>query len=50
MLFKKCNEFRVNNFLWNVRVGPNPVSNGSPLTVCVEDTEFSNVIIVLMDI
>ena len=33
-----------------VRVGPNPVSNGSPLTIYIENEEFSDVTIVLMDL
>ena len=33
-----------------VRVGPNPVSSSSPLTVYIDDTEFSDVSIVLMDL
>jgi len=33
-----------------VKVGPNPVSNGSTLTIYIENTEFSDVTIVLMDL
>ena len=33
-----------------VKVGPNPVSNGSPLTIYIENAEFSDVTIVLMDL
>jgi PKD repeat protein len=33
-----------------VKVGPNPVSNGSPLTIYVENAEFSDVTMVLMDL
>ena len=33
-----------------VRVGPNPVSNGYPLTIYIENTEFSDVTIELFDI
>jgi PKD repeat protein len=33
-----------------VKVGPNPVSNGSPLTIYIENSEFSEVTIALMDI
>jgi PKD repeat protein len=33
-----------------VKVGPNPVSSGSPLTIYIQNAEFSNVTIVLMDL
>ena len=33
-----------------VKIGPNPVSNGSPLTIYVQNAEFSEATIVLMDI
>ena len=33
-----------------VSVGPNPVSNGSPLTIYIQNTEFSDVTMVLMDL
>ena len=33
-----------------VKVGPNPVSNLSPLTIYIENTEFSDVSIVLIDL
>ena len=33
-----------------VKVGPNPVSNGSPLTIYIENAEFSDVTMVLMDL
>jgi hypothetical protein len=33
-----------------VKVGPNPVSNGYPLTVRIQNAEFSDVTIVLMDV
>jgi len=33
-----------------VNVGPNPVSNGSPLTIYIQNTEFSDVTMVLMDL
>jgi len=33
-----------------VRVGPNPVSNGYPLTIYIEDVEFSDVTLVLIDL
>ena len=33
-----------------VKVGPNPVSNGYPLTVRIQNAEFSDVTIVIMDI
>jgi len=33
-----------------VNVGPNPVSNGSPLTIYIQNAEFSDVTIVLMDL
>ena len=33
-----------------VKVGPNPVSNGSPLTIYIQNAEFSDVTIVLMDL
>ena len=33
-----------------VKVGPNPVSNGFPLTIYIENAEFSDVTIVLMDL
>jgi len=33
-----------------VNVGPNPVSNGSPLTIYIRNAEFSDVTIVLMDL
>ncbi|MEC9209353.1 MAG: T9SS type A sorting domain-containing protein [Bacteroidota bacterium] len=33
-----------------VRVGPNPVSNGYPLTIYIENIEFSDVTIVLIDL
>ena len=33
-----------------VNVGPNPVSNGSPLTIYIENAEFSDATIILMDI
>ena len=33
-----------------VKVGPNPVSNGYPLTIYIENAEFSEVTIVLMDL
>ena len=33
-----------------VKVGPNPVSSGSPLTIYIQNSEFSNVTIVLMDL
>jgi PKD repeat protein len=33
-----------------VKVGPNPVSNRSPLTIYIENVEFSEATIVLMDI
>ena len=33
-----------------VKVGPSPISNGSPLTIYIENTEFSDVTIVLMDL
>ena len=37
-------------FSGTVKVGPNPVSNGSPLTIYIQNTEFSDVTIVLMDL
>ena len=33
-----------------VKVGPNPISNGSPLMIYIENTKFSDVTIVLMDL
>jgi hypothetical protein len=33
-----------------VKVGPNPVSSGSPLTIYIQNVEFSDVTIVLMDL
>ena len=33
-----------------VKVAPNPVSNGSPLTIYIENAEFSDVTMVLMDL
>ena len=33
-----------------VKVGPNPVSNGYPLTIYIENTEFSDVTIELFDL
>jgi PKD repeat protein len=33
-----------------VRVGPNPISNGFPLTIYIENAEFSDVTIILMDL
>ena len=33
-----------------VKVGPNPVSSGSPLTIYIQNSEFSNVTIVLMNL
>ena len=33
-----------------VKVGPNPISNGYPLTIHIQDTEFSYVTILLTDI
>ena len=33
-----------------VKVGPNPVSNGYPLTIYIENAEFSEATIVLMDL
>jgi len=33
-----------------VKVGPNPVSNGFPLTIYIQNAEFSDVTIVLMDL
>ena len=33
-----------------VKVGPNPVSNGSPLTIYIQNAEFSDVTIILMDL
>ena len=33
-----------------VKIGPNPVSNGSPLTIYIQNAEFSDATIVLMDL
>lgn len=38
------------SFSGTVSAGPNPVFNGSPLTIYIDNTEFSDVTLVLMDL